>query len=135
MPDLVTISTAPAPLPGPPDSAEPRPQPLTSNAAAITANDSARIAYSFAYRLGRNHAGSLLLAPLVVNWANSLSAAVFKSRTPARSADTAKIFQSLAYAPTISAAAWNVPGLLASPRRFGPRLKVSSFPSGDQSTG
>jgi hypothetical protein len=40
MPDLVTISTAPDPL----DSAEPRLQPLTSNAAAITANDSVRIA-------------------------------------------------------------------------------------------
>src|SRR6185503_17007625 len=42
MPDLVAISTGAGTL----YSAEPRLQPLTSNAAAITANDSVRIVYS-----------------------------------------------------------------------------------------
>src|SRR4026207_2495876 len=125
MPDLVAISTGAGTL----DSAEPRLQPPTSNAAAITANDSVRIVYSFAYRFDLNHAGSLLLKPLVVNWANSPSAAVFKSRIPARAADTAKVGHAGADAPTSAAAAGNVPARRASPRRFGPRLKVSSFPS------
>src|SRR5205809_2356489 len=49
--------------------------------------------YSLALRRGQNQADSLLLQPLVVSVAKSASAALFRSRMPWRSADTASRFQ------------------------------------------
>ena len=52
--------------------------------------------YSFRLGCGWYQAGSLLLQPLVVSIVKSASVAVFRSRTPSRSADTAQMFQSAA---------------------------------------
>src|SRR5579862_3884627 len=86
------------------------------------------------YRRARNQEGSLLLQPLVVSTQKLVLAGSLRSTMPSFCAETAQIFQPSACTPTISQAAWNVPGLDRSPSPSGPRLKPRNRLSGDQST-
>src|ERR1017187_9689907 len=146
-PDGVVISTAPgppgclAPPPVPRSSSEPGPdfpQPFSRTRSETDASkrivDIITDERGNVQRLARNQAGSLLLQPLVVSIRKSVSEGSFRSRLPCRSAGTTQMFQPAAWTPTISQAAWKVPGLLRSPSPSGPRLKLRKRLSGDQST-